>query len=696
MRPSPRYPDAPREERHETPHGRRVSDPYRWLEEPADPRTIRWSAEQETLYQAHRAAWPGIERWHEQLAGLSATDVWHVPRERGGRVFAVRQGAGQDHPVVYFRDSEGDRPLLDVRVLDPSGRSVLESWEPSLEGDRIAYLLSRDGTEDAELWVLDVASGQLADGPLNRVRRSTIAWLPGGKAFYYVARLSLYDQYNRRVYLHHLGGDRDTDPVVFGEGRDPTQFYTVASSTDGRWLTVTATTGTDPGTEIYLADLSAASPEKPELRRVQEAAMGRARTRIEPGTGPQDPIWLRTHAGAPRGRVVVTTPVSPQRWRELIAERPEAVLDDFAVLKGAALGRPIGLASWIRHAAAEITIHDLATGAVIGEIPLPGKGSVGRLATGSGPGHEAWFSYTDYVTPPQVLHYDARSAQVSHWSPQTAASGPNPVVSMETCHSADGTAIRLFVVSPGAEPDVSRPTILTGYGGFGVSMSPRYSPLATAWVRAGGVFVTACLRGGGEEGRQWHHDGRGARKQNTFDDFAAAAGHLVSAGWTTSSQLGILGTSNGGLLIGAALTQHPQRYAAAVCISALLDMARYELHGRGPSWVPEYGSIADPDQARTLLAYSPYHQVKAGEAYPPVLLAAAGGDTRVDALHARKMCAALQHASAGTGPILLRYERDVGHGLRAASSAVELYGDCLAFLAAQLGVNPVQSGKDRQ
>ncbi|WP_182879536.1 prolyl oligopeptidase family serine peptidase [Microbispora sp. H10949] len=687
---SRRYPDAPRDDVVQELHGRRVPDPYRWLEDSEDPRTLRWTAEQEVLYQAERATWPDADRWRAELAALNATDLVITPKARGSRIFVERRDAGQDHPVLYVREGEAERPLLDVRGLDPAGRTVLESWEPSVEGDRLACLISRDGTEDATLWVLDVATGAVADGPIDRVRRTSIGWLPGGEAFYYVGRLASEALYQRRIYLHKVGSEPDTDVLVFGEGRERTQFYTVAVTPDGRWLTVTAATGTDRGAAVYLADLSTSPPGCPDLRPVQEAGQGRTRVRIAPGTGPHDPMWLRTDRDAARGRVVVCTPADPApgAWRELIAERPDAVLDDLTVLSGPELARPIGLVSWIRHAAAEITVHDLTDGRELGTVPLPGVGSIGRISVRPEAGHEAWFPYTDYATPPLVLHYDARTGQVGPWSPVPGIGAPRVKAGLETCRSADGTTVRMFVASPSGAPDRPRPAILMGYGGFGVSMSPRYSPLIVAWVEAGGIFATACLRGGGEEGEEWHRAGRGPRKQNTFDDFDAAADHLVEAGWTRPGQLAIIGGSNGGLLVGVALTQHPEKYSAAVCMSPLLDMARYELHGLGPSWVPEYGSAADPGQSRTLLSYSPYHHVVPDVAYPPVLFTASDGDTRVDPLHARKMCAALQHATSGKGPALFRFERGVGHGVRAASSGVALFADCLAFLAAHLGVSP--------
>ncbi len=681
-----RYPHAQREDEADDVHGIRVADPYRWLEDDADPRTLHWTSEQEDLYRSSRAAWPDADRWRADLTARTTADRQGTPKVRGHRMFFERRLAGGgDLPVLFLREGDDERPLLDVRALDPAGRTVLDAWEPSIEGDRLAYQVSRDGTEDSLLYVLDVASGQTVDGPIDRVRRSTIGWLPGGEAFFYVARLAPElnpgeGQYHRRVYLHKVGSDRDGDAMVFGDGQPKTRFYTVAVSADGRWLTVNATTGTAPATEVRLADLAASPPERPDLRLISDGS--RTRAHVVAGTGADGPIWLRTESGAPRRRILTGSPADPGSWRELIGERADAVLQDFAVLNGPQLARPVAVVSWVCHATAEITVHDLADGRRLGDVALPSKGTVGSFSLRPEPSHELWFSYTDFATPTQVMHFDARDGRTTL---RSAASGtPDLATTHETYRSGEAT-VRMFVVSQTGRPDRPRPAILTGYGGFGVSMSPRYSPQIAAWVEAGGILVTAGLRGGSEEGEQWHRAGRGELKQNTFDDFHAAADHLVANGWTTRDQLGIMGGSNGGLLIGAAITQRPSAYAAAVCLSPLLDMARYHLSGLGPSWVPEYGTVDDPQQARVLLAYSPYHHVTPGQAYPPVLLAASDGDTRVAPGHARKMCAALQHASAG-GQVVFRLDRGVGHGARSVTHTVALQSDCLAFLAAHLGL----------
>jgi prolyl oligopeptidase len=699
-----RFPDAPREDLVTELHGQRVHDPYRWLEDCEDPRTIRWTTEQEILYQAERAAWPDLASWQAEIATLTAIDPVPTPKVRGSRYFWLRREPGQEYPVLYVSGRGAARPLLDPGTFDPTGRSVLDAWEPSVEGDLLACQLSRDGTEDSLLWVLDVATGKLVDGPIERLRKSSIAWLPGGEMFYYVSCLpggsgSGERRYHRRVYLHRIGSHRDTDLLVFGNGREKTQFYSVAVTADGRWLTITATVGSSRNTDVYLADLATSPPGQPNLLPVQENVPAATRLHIAPGTGPHDVVWLRTDRNAARSWIAHGSPAElttgTGSWRDLIRRSANVGLTGFAVLTGPELARPVGLASWTRHAVAEVTVHDLADGRLIARLPLPGAGTVGGFSVRPEGGHEAWFSYTDFTAPPQLLRFDARAGELGSWLPpgsdRIRAPGVTVRSSRRIVRSRDGTAIRIFVVSPTGRPDRPRPAILTGYGGFGVTMSPRYRPQVLAWVHAGGLFVWACLRGGGEEGEPWHRAGSGRHKQNTFDDFSAVADFVVAAGWTTPRQLAIMGGSNGGLLVGVALTQHPEKYAAAVCMSPLLDMARYEMHGLGPSWVPEYGTAADPAQLRTLLSYSPYHHVTPGTAYPPVLFTGSDGDTRTHPLHARKMCAALQYASAGNRPSLFRFERGVGHGSRATSSTILLQADCLAFLARHLGLPGPQS-----
>ncbi|MGH3283108.1 MAG: prolyl oligopeptidase family serine peptidase [Streptosporangiaceae bacterium] len=690
--------------------GHQVSDPYRWLEDAGSGERADWLAAQAELYGVERDGWPGRDALTGQVRALLETGFVGTPTWCGERSFFTRRDPGQEHGVLYTRLGSGPAEVLvDPTAIDPSGVTTLDAWEPDKEGRLLAYQLSEGGDEESLLRILDVATGSLVDGPIDRCRYSNVAWLPGGKAFYYTRRLPPDQvpegerQYHRRVYLHQLGTPADDDVLIFGTGRDKTDYYAVAVSRDGRWLAISAARGTAPRNDLWLADLSESYLAVPDLRVVQEGVDAQTWVRV----GRDGLLYLFTDADAPRGRVAVADPAAADladraSWRDLIREDPEAVLSGLALLDGPELDRPVLLATWARHALSEVTVHDLATGDRLGEVPLPGLGTAGGLSERPEGGHEAWFGYTDYVTPPVILRFDARTWEVTTWAvPPGSVAVPAVATRQVTYASADGTPVRMLIISPAAAseqqdgpngPDRARPAILTGYGGFDISLTPAFSPNALAWVSAGGVYAVANLRGGSEEGEQWHRAGMLDRKQNVFDDFHAAAEALIRDGWTTPGQLAISGGSNGGLLVGAALTQRPELYAAVVCSAPLLDMVRYERFGLGQTWNVEYGTAADPEQLGWLLAYSPYHHVVPGTAYPAVLFTVFTNDTRVDPVHAYKMCAALQDAaspapdSPGGRPVLMRAEGQVGHGARAVSRSAELAGDTLAFAARYTGL----------
>ncbi|MGW0485101.1 prolyl oligopeptidase family serine peptidase [Nonomuraea sp. NPDC003214] len=677
------YPAAPREETVDLVHGTPVPDPYRWLEDPDSPETERWLLAQAELFK--REAEP--QRFKERIGELLRSGSVGTPAWRGERRFFSRRTPDQEHAVYYVADGDGaERALVDPMALDPTGLTTLDTVQPDKEGRLLAYQISVGGTEESVLYVLDVATGERVEGPIDRCRYSPVAWLPGGEAYYYVRRLPATEvpenerQFHRRVYLHRVGTSTEDDVLIFGEGMKMTNYYGVSVSRDGRWLQVSASEGTAPRNDLWVADLTLSPPERPELRVVQEGVD--AQTGLVFGRDGR--LYVHTDRDAPRARVCVADPAEPgfEGWRDLIPQDPEAVLADFAILDD--LERPVMLVSWTRHAISEITVHDLETGERLGEVPTPGLGTIGGLAERPEGGHEAWFGYTDNTTPPSIQRYDARTGETTLWAASPGAVEVPPVRTEQVVYrSQDGTDVRMLVISPvsGSGP---RPTILYGYGGFGLSMTPGYSASILAWVEAGGVYAIAQLRGGGEEGEDWHRAGMLGNKQNVFDDFHAAAEHLIATGVTTADRLGISGGSNGGLLVGAALTQRPELYAAAVCSAPLLDMVRYERFGLGATWNVEYGSAEDPEQFRWLLAYSPYHHVVESVNYPATLFTVFQSDTRVHPLHAWKMCAALQHASTGDRPILLRNETEVGHGARSISRSVDLSADTLTFLAKHL------------
>ena len=689
----PAYPEARRSDDFDVLHGSVVADPYRWLEDADDPETITWSQAQDDLLRSAHVDLPGRDELATRVAELLGAGTVGTPAWRGDRQFFMRRTAEQEHAVLLTVDPDGtERVLVDPVAEDPTGATTLDAWQPSKEGHLLAYQLSAGGTEESVLHVMDVVTGQPVEAPIDRARYSPVAWMPGGEAFYYVRRIAPElvpdgeEQYHRRVWLHRVGTDPRTDVEILGDGLDKTNYYGVTVSMDGRWLVIGASAGTAPRNDLWLADLSDQRLESPMLRVVQEGVDASTSLHV----GRDGRVYVFTDRDAPRGRLAVTTPEDPSydTWTDLVPEDDEAVLEGWAILDGPG---PDGaapedggtlLCAWTRHAMSEVTAHALMTGARKGTVPLPGLGSVTGLAERPEGGHEAWFGYTDHVVPASVYRYDAHTGQTSLWATAPGTVEVPEVHARQVEYaSADGVTVRMLVLSPTKEPDQPRPTVLYGYGGFSIPMTPGYSAGLLAWVEAGGVYAVAQLRGGSEEGEQWHRDGMREKKQNVFDDFHAAAERLVADGWTTPAQLAISGGSNGGLLVGAALTQRPDLYAAVICSAPLLDMVRYEQFGLGESWSDEYGSAAVAEELEWLLSYSPYHHVHEGVDYPAVLFTVFDGDTRVDPLHARKMCAALQHATAGTRPVLLRRERDVGHGARALSRSVALTADTLAFAA---------------
>ncbi|MEV4174969.1 prolyl oligopeptidase family serine peptidase [Nonomuraea sp. NPDC049709] len=680
------YPTARREDivdiLHETP----VPDPYRWLEDPDSPETKGWLLAQAELFGSER----GPQRFKSRIAELLRSGSVGAPAWRGERYFFSRRTPDQEHAVYYVVEPDGtERALIDPMAIDPSGLTTLDTVQPDKEGRLLAYQISVGGDEESVLYVIDVATGARVEGPIDRCRYSPIAWLPGGEAFYYVRRLPSTEvpenetQFHRRVYLHRVGTSTEDDVMIFGEGLKMTNYYGVSVSRDGHWLQVSANEGTAPRNDLWVADLTTSPAERPDLRVVQEGVDAQSGLVF----GRDGRLYVHTDRDAPRARVCVTDPADPsfETWRDLIPEDPEAVLSDFAILDD--LERPVMLVGWTRHAISEITIHDLETGERLGEVPTPGLGTIGGIAERPEGGHEAWFGYTDNTTPPTIQRYDARTGETTLWAASPGAvEVPEVRTEQVVYRSKDGTDVRMLIISPVGEAQGPRPTILYGYGGFGLSMTPGYSASILTWVEAGGVYAIANLRGGGEEGEDWHRAGMLANKQNVFDDFHAAAEHLIATGVTTPAQLGISGGSNGGLLVGAALTQRPELYAAVVCSAPLLDMIRYEKFGLGATWNVEYGSADDPEQFGWLLGYSPYHHVQESVPYPATLFTVFQSDTRVHPLHAWKMCAALQHASTGERPVLLRNEAEVGHGARSVSRSVDLSADTLTFLARHTGL----------
>ncbi|HUZ43136.1 MAG TPA: prolyl oligopeptidase family serine peptidase [Acidimicrobiales bacterium] len=674
------YPAAPRSDTADVLHGRTVPDPYRWLEDEESEATRRWQAAQDELLGSHRRGWTGrdpMRKWLEELTpGLISP-----PQVRGGRQFFHRRQPGQEHAVYWLREPDGsERPLVDPARIDPTLATVLDGASPSLEGDRLAYLLSGGGREESWLHVMDVDSGEALEAPSLLGRGGTMAWRAGGHELFCVRRLPAgllpegEDQFHRRVWRHAVGQDISEDEMIFGQGRDKTTYYGLHASSDGRWLIVTAALGTAPRNDVYLLDNQSGS-----WLTVQEGEDVETWAWV----AADGVLYLLTNRDAPRWRLCRADPTRPGvgHWSEVLGE-DDGVLSDVVVTDAGLV------AVYTRDVVSNVQIHDRHSGALTSRIDLPGLG-VASVSSPPDGAPEVWIGYADYLHPRVVLHHDLSTAQTSTWGLTPGAVEIDAETEQIFVASKDGTRVPAFIISGPAAEGGPRPTILYGYGGFNVALAPEYSALFCAWVAAGGAVVVANLRGGSEYGETWHRSGMRENKQNVFDDFLAVAEDLTTRGVTDADHLGIFGGSNGGLLVGAALTQRPELFRAVVCSAPLLDMIRYEMFGLGQTWNDEYGTAADPGEFEWLAAYSPYHHIQAGVPYPGVLFTVFEGDTRVDPLHARKMGAALQAATSSDPeqkPILIRRESEVGHGARAVSKSIELQADELGFMAAQLGL----------
>ena len=698
-------PNAPRLDLTTDFHGHTVADPYRWLEDPATaeadtesaPLWQQWRADwdsrqAQTLVEA-RQDWDQTTHFGERLTALLQGGFTGMPTWRGDRQFYSKREPGQQFPVLYTVEAGGEaRVLIDPMQIDPTGQTTLDSFSPSWDGSKLATLMSEGGDEESVLRVLDVATGEIIDGPIDRTRFSSVAWLPDGQSFYYVRRLAPElvpageEQFHRRVYLHQLGADPDTDVEVFGSGRKKTEYFSASVSRDGLWLTVDASEGTAPRNDVYLASISQ-NPAQPDLQPVVEGLD--AMTALSIRRDGRMFVW--TDDGAPRGKILLGEPrnPTPEHWREIVAEDSDSVLESFGLLDGPDTPDQYLILGRTRHSIGELSLLESDSGAFIRTLEAPGLGTIAGPVGRPEGSTESWYLYTDNTTPPHVYKYDVLTNTTELWaSPPGSITVPTVHSEQITYKSADGTDVRMYIMAPGADKSAPRPAILYGYGGFGIALQPAFNPGALAWVESGGVYAIANLRGGAEEGEDWHRAGMLANKQNVFDDFHAAAEYLVAQGWTTAAQLCISGGSNGGLLVGAALVQRPELYGSVICTAPLLDMIRYTTSQLGATWTVEYGDPQVPVEFDWLIDYSPYHNVQDGVSYPATLMMVFDNDTRTDPMHGRKMVAALQHAQAGSAPIILRTEANVGHGARALDKSVAETAESLAFAAHETGLNP--------
>ena len=669
----------------ETFHGTTVVDNYRWLEDGNNPETEKWVAQEMAYTRGVLDPVAGRDGIEKRLTELLTIGSVGVPQIAGKYYFYLRRDGMQNQPVLYVREGvEGkDRVLVDANQLAADGTIALDWFHPSESGKYLAYGTSPSGSEMSTLHILETKSGTLLPDTIERTRAASIAWELNGSGFYYTRYPKKGDvaegqeMYHRHVFYHELGSDPATDPLIFGEGRDAEDWPGLKLSNDGRWLLITVQEGWTKS-ELFLMDLKAGTPP---------TRVTTGKDCFYSGSLYNGKLFIVTNEDAPRYRVFVTDAGNYDRanWKEIIPQTD-------AVLQGAATWGGKLFAQYEQNASSQLKLFDL-DGKKISDLSLPAIGTV-FASEGKWNRDEIFYGFHSFTHPPSIYRYDLKGGTTSLWA-KVDAPAIDPAayeVEQEWYHSKDGTRVPMFVVRrKGLKKDGRNPTLLMGYGGFNVSLTPSFDRAGYLWLEHGGVFAVANLRGGAEFGEDWHRAGMLEKKQNVFDDMIAAAEHLVAEKYTDKNHLAIRGGSNGGLLMGAMITQRPDLFRAVVCQVPLLDMLHYQSFQIAKLWVPEYGSADSPEQFKWLYAYSPYHHVRAGTEYPAILFMTADTDTRVDPMHAKKM-AALMQAEAKNGvsrtrPILLRIESKAGHGAgKPVAKQIEEFTDIYSFLFWQLGV----------
>lgn len=655
-------------------HGTSVVDSYRWLEgdnsNPHEmgkvtPEVAAWTDAQNARTRAFLDADPRRAALEARLRPLMEIGAVSAPAVRGSRYFYSRREGSQNQPVIYWREGHNgaDRVLIDPEKIDSSGLTTVEWFSPSNDGRLVAYGTYRSGDENTTLRLMDVDSG--AALPLEIPSKVQAPdWLSDGSGFVYRNLKKEKDPYSGQVMFHRTGTDPKSDAVLFRQFT-PQEDKALATtwgpfgnlSRDGRWLVLGYWIDTRSN-DLWIADfdrfLRTGALEK---RIVTTGEAGQASGTVIDGT-----LYMQTTKGAPKGRVVAVPAGDPARakWRDVVPERPDAVIEAVAFAKDHLA------VTYLKNASNVVEIFGL-DGQSLGVVRQPG---IGAAALAAEPDRtEAFLTFTSFNHPTAIFRVDVArpAAEPELWQQPAVPVDPSTVEVEQVWYpSKDGTRISMFLVHrKGLAKTGKAPTLLTGYGGFNVSETPSFIATLFPWFEDGGLFALPNLRGGGEYGDAWHEAGMLERKQNVFDDFIAAAEWLIAQGYTTSEKLAISGGSNGGLLTGAIVTQRPELVRAAVVAVPLLDMLRYQHFLMARYWVPEYGSAENPAHFAFLRAYSPYHNVKPGTKYPAVFLTAGEHDTRVHALHARKMAAALQAATASDPaerPVLLWVDREAGHG----------------------------------
>lgn len=695
-----KYPPAAKADVVETLHGTLVSDPYRWLEDDTSAETKAWGAAQNALTDGYMASLPYRQAVESALARLSDFTTITVPVRRGSRLFYQRTEPGRDHPVVCMAEGAGTeaRVIMDRNDSGPDEAVALFPPSFSPDGRLMAYTTQRIEEGFSRIRIRKINEGLDYEDVLERVFLPEVAWTPDGGGFFYSAvdkpAEGVQDSFflRSRVLHHRVGTPQAEDRDVFSNPNLLNPIYFPAVTGDGAYLIVTAEEANQSSNRVYYRPLNGNAGFIPLFDRKGEEYHFIGNSGKE--------LYFQTTVGAPNGRVIAVDVSHPEReaWKEMVPEDKEAVLSlSLSFTPGVKLIHGQFVAIYEHNGHQRIRLFNL-DGSFDREIGLPAMGTVAALTTGglSGEarGDEMFFSFESFVHPPTIYRYDFRTHELSIFARAKVAFDPAAYVTEQAfAPSKDGTRIPLFVTRrKDMALDGQNPALIYAYGGFSMSLPPTFTfPLTPipllAWLEKGGIYVQPNLRGGGEFGEAWHRAGMLGNKQNVFDDLYAVAEWLVAQRYTSPKKLAILGQSNGGLLTAVALNQRPDLFGAVLSKVPVTDMLRYNLAGGGPFWVPEYGDPGDPEHFRSLLAYSPLHNIRKGTAFPPVLIQTGEGDTNVPPFHAKKLAAALQAEDSGNGPVYLRIQEKAAHGgTTPRSVVVKEYSEYLCFLFDQLGV----------
>ena len=680
----PAYPAAPRDAVVDDFHGTPVPDPYRWLEDAASPATQAWVEAQNARTRALLDARPDLAAIRARLSAIWDYPKYGVPYRRGGRTFFAENSGLQNQAVLYVQDDPDAPPrvLIDPNSLSADGTAALTSEAPSRDGSLMAYGISRSGSDWQLLRVRDVATGADLPDLIAWCKFSAPAWHPDGSGFFY----SRYpdpatvppgqESFNNRVYWHRLGTPQSDDSLVYERPDAPGLGFQPWVSEDGRYLFLHVWHGTDPTNRIYYRPLES------------DGAFVRLLDENDAGYDLIDNLgsvcYFQTDLDGPRGRIVAINLERPERaaWQEIVPEGEDVIA--FATMVDGKL--VLAYQHDVKH---ELRVFD-PEGAPLGAIPLPMIGSVVGWS-GRASDRELTFGLTSFLTPTTLYRYDFATATLHTLRAPTLSFPADDYAVQQIFYPAsDGAQVPMFLVHrKGLELNGDQPTLLYGYGGFNISLTPQFWVSRLHWLERGGVFAVANLRGGSEYGEQWHKAGMLGQKQRVFDDFIAAAEWLTTSGYTRPGRLAIAGGSNGGLLVAACMLQRPELFGAVHCAVPVIDMLRYHRFTVGRYWVGEYGNAeADAEQFRFMYAYSPLHNVREGVAYPPVLITTADTDDRVVPAHAYKFAATLQHADPqGQNSSYLRVEVNAGHGMgKPTSKQIEELADVYGFLFEMLAV----------